>query len=395
MGWCQGLTMTSAPQIYLIAGEASGDQLGAWLMEAMRRVRPELRFTGIGGSAMRAVSGFETFFPSEEIALIGFAEIIPHIFRLKRRIREAVRDIETKQPELVVTIDAPGFCFRVVRMLKARSHVPHTRFVHDVAPTVWAYRPERAEEIAPLFSHLLALYPCEPPYFTRAGLPATFTGHPFAWWWREKGDGASFRRAYGLKPEGRILALFPGSRMGELNYHLPVYRDTVAALAARIPDLELVMLGREEHREYLVKTMKDWALPVHLIQAEDKRGMFAAATAALAKSGTVSLECALAGLPAVTAYRAHPLTAWYVRRKVKIPYANMANILMQRFVVPEFIQEDFTTENLTTALTPLLTDDKARKAQLQALTEIATMLGANDATSPSDKAAAILLSMLP
>lgn len=387
--------MSAPPQIYMIAGEASGDQLGAWLMEALARVQPGLRFTGIGGSAMRAVSGFEALFPSEDIALIGFAEVIPHIFRLKRRIREAVADIEKKQPALVVTIDAPGFCFRVVRQLQQRGRLNNTRFVHDVAPTVWAYRPQRAQEIAPLFSHLLVLYPCEPPYFERAGLPTTFTGHPFAWWWREKGDGARFRRAYGLKPESRILALFPGSRMGELNYHLPVYRETIARLTMDVPDLELVMLGREEHRNYLEHTLKDWHVPVHLIRAQDKRDMFAAATAALAKSGTVSLECALAGLPAVTAYRAHPLTAWYVRRNVKIPYANMANILLQRFVIPEFIQEEFTAENLTTALMPLLTDGEARKAQLDALAEIAQMLGANDDHSPSQKAASTLLATLP
>jgi lipid-A-disaccharide synthase len=387
--------MRAAPQIYLIAGEASGDQLGAWLMAALARHQPGLSFTGVGGTAMRAVPGFTALFPTEDITIIGFAEILPHIFRIRQRIRATIADIEAKQPDLVITIDAPGFCFRVVRALKARGKLKHTRFIHYVAPTVWAYRPQRADEIAPLFSHLLALYPCEPPYFERAGLPTSFIGHPFAWWWREKGDAAAFRARHGLAAQSPLLALFPGSRKSELGYHLPVYRDTVTALAARIPNLELVMLGREEHREYLVRELKDWPLKVRLIDAAEKKDMFAAATAALAKSGTVSLECALAGLAAVTAYRAHPLTAWYVRRKVKIPYANMANILLERFVVPEFIQENFTPENLTTALLPLLTDAAAREAQRAALAQIARMLGAEDATSPSDKAAAVVLATLP
>ena len=387
--------MRVAPQIYLIAGEASGDQLGAWLMEALTRQQPELRFTGIGGTAMRAIPNFTTLFKTEAISLIGFAEILPHIFRIRRRILDAIADIEAKQPELVITIDAPGFCFRVVRALKARGRLNHTRFIHYVAPTVWAYRPERAYEIAPLFSHLLALYPCEPDYFERAGLPTHFIGHPFAWWWREKGNATAFRARHGLDNNTPILALFPGSRKSELRYHLPVYRATIAALTSRIPELELVMLGRAEHREYLSRELKDWPRKVRLIDAVEKKDMFAAATAALAKSGTVSLECALSGLAAVTAYRTHPLTAWYVRRKVKIPYANMANILLERFVVSEFLQENFTAENLATALMPLLTDATAREAQHTALAQIARMLGAEEVTSPSDKAASVVLATLP
>ena len=387
--------MRVAPQIYLIAGEASGDQLGAWLMAALTQQQAGLRFAGIGGTAMRGITGFTTLFPTETISLIGFAEILPHIFRLRRRIRETIADIETKQPDLVITIDAPGFCFRVVRALQARGKLKHTRFIHYVAPTVWAYRPERAYEIAPLFSHLLALYPCEPPYFERAGLPTSFIGHPFAWWWREKGNAVAFRARHGLEGNAPILALFPGSRKSELGYHLPVYRDTISALAAKIPNLALVMLGREEHREFLSRELKDWPRKVRLIDAAEKKDMFAAATAALSKSGTVSLECALAGLAAVTAYRAHPLTAWYVRRKVKIPYANMANILLERFVVPEFLQEHFTAENLTAALLPLLTDKNAREAQRTALTQVARLLEAEDTTSPSDKAARVVLATLP
>ncbi|MFZ4125378.1 MAG: lipid-A-disaccharide synthase [Rickettsiales bacterium] len=385
--------MSTTPHIYIIAGEASGDQLGAWLMQSILAKQPSVRITGIGGHAME-VAGLRSLFSISEIALMGFVEILPHIFNLKRRIRQTIEDIEQKKPDIVITIDSPGFCFRVVESLKKRGiHTP--RFIHYVAPTVWAYKPERAKHIAPFFNHLMVLYPFEPPYFEKEGLPTTFVGHPYAWYWKMKGDAAAFKQRHHINENATVLAMFAGSRKNELKRHLPIYKEAIAQLAAQIPNLVITTLVRPEHKAWVKSAVKDWAAPVIFAENEEKKALFAASHAALAKSGTISLECTLAGLPYITAYRAHPISIWYIRRKVKIPYVNMSNIILGRFVIPELIQEDLTAKNIVREIAPLLHDSAARDAQLQALKDISQTLGAEDSESPSDKAADIVLSALP
>lgn len=385
--------MSESQHIYIIAGEASGDQLGAWLMRAIFAKQPGLRVNGIGGHAME-VAGLRSLFPISEIALMGFVEILPHIFNLKRRIRQTIEDIETKKPDLVVTIDSPGFCFRVVEGLKKRGiHQP--RFVHYVAPTVWAYKPERAEHMAPLYNHLMVLYPFEPRYFEHVGLPTSFVGHAYAWFWKEKGDAAAFKQRHRIAENATVLAMFAGSRKNELRRHLPIYKETAKRLKAEIPDLTIVTMVRPEHKAYVKAETRSWGVPVIFAETEEKRALFAASHAAIAKSGTVSLECALAGLPYITAYRAHPISIWYIRRKVRIPYANMCNIMLDAPVIPELIQEQMTPENLVYAITPLLKQSNVRDVQLKTLRDISHMLGADDDTSPSDKAAEIVLATLP
>jgi len=385
--------MTINPNIYLIAGEASGDQLGAWLMQAIAAKHPDIQMIGIGGHAME-VAGLRSLFPIQEISLMGFVEILPHIFNLKRRIRQTIEDIEARKPELVITIDSPGFCFRVVEGLKKRgNYVP--RFIHYVAPTVWAYKPERAKHIAPLFNHLMTIYPFEPAYFEKEGLPTTFVGHAYAWWWKEKGDAAAFKQRHRIPANATVLAMFPGSRKSELKRHLPVYRKAVELLAKEIPDLVIVTMVRPEHKAHVRAEMKNWPVPVVLAESEEKKALFAASNAAVAKSGTVSLECTLAGLPYITAYRAHPISIWYIRRKVKVDYANMSNIMLNAPVIPELIQEKLTAENIVYAVLPLLKQSDVRDVQLQALKDIAKMLGAEDSESPSAKAADIVLATLP
>lgn len=385
-------SMSETPHIYIIAGEASGDQLGAWLMQAIS-AKAGVRISGIGGHAME-VAGLRSLFPISEISLMGFVEILPHIFNLKKRIKQTVEDIETKKPDLVITIDSPGFNFRVVQMLKDRAiHVP--RFIHYVAPTVWAYKPERAKHMAPLYQHLMVLYPFEPQYFEKEGLPTTFVGHAYAWFWKEKGNADAFRQRHRIAPDTTVLAMFPGSRKNELKRHLPVYEKAVELLKAQIPNLTIVTMVRPEHKAYVKSETKKWAAPVIFAEAEEKRALFAASHAAIAKSGTVSLECALAGVPYVTAYRAHPISIWYIRRKVRIQYANMCNIMLNAPVIPELIQEKLTPENLVYAILPLLQHSDVRETQLQALKDISQMLGADSSESPSAKAADIVLAALP
>ena len=379
--------------IYIIAGEASGDQLGGWLIEALRHKRESIKFHGIGGSAMRA-QGLSTLFPMEELSLMGFAEILPHIFRIKRRIKETVADIEAKNPNIVITIDSPGFTFRVVEALRKRGKVP-PKFVHYVAPTVWAYKPERAIKTAALFDHLLVILPFEPPYFSKTSLPTHFVGHAVAWWWKEKAQRLAFRTQHRIAEKAPLLALFPGSRKGEITHMMPLFRTTCETLKNNIPNLETAMLVRQEMLTVLKPYIENWPCPLHITHhVEEKKSLFAACDAALAKSGTIGLECALAGLASVITYRAHPISAWYIRKRIRTPFVNLANILCREMVMPELLQEAATPTALADALLPLLNNEHSRSEQQRKLSIIPAMLGANEAISPSDKAADIILSLI-
>ncbi|MES2984769.1 MAG: lipid-A-disaccharide synthase [Pseudomonadota bacterium] len=385
--------MTRPLTITMIAGETSGDQLGGWLMAAIRAKRPDVQFNGLGGPMMEA-QGLSSLFPIREIALIGIAEVLPHVFTIKRRIRDMVAFIEAQQPDVVISIDSPGFVLRVMKQLHARGKV-RPKLVHYVAPTVWAYRPERAKIVAERFDHLLCLLPFEPPYFTAEKLPATFIGHEIAWWWKTRGDGAAFRARHGIAPTTPLLAVFPGSRNGEINKLWPDFKAGLERLKARIPDLEIVIQVQPGLIERLRAETAGWAVKALIIpNTDEKKDLFAAATAALAKSGTIGLECALAGLPSIIAYRGSAITAYMVRRMIKIKYANLANLLADRLIIPELIQEDCTPEKIEANLLPLLTDEQARAAQRANLAHIADLLGVNDALSPSEKGADVVLGML-
>ena len=382
-------------KIAVIAGETSGDQLGGWLMEALRAKRSDIQFVGLGGPMM-AAQGLTSLFPIREIALIGIAEILPHIFNIRRRIRETVEMIEREKPDLVVTIDVPGFVLRVLKQLHARGMV-RPKLVHYVAPTVWAYRPERAKIVAERYDHLLCLLPFEPPYFTAENLPTSFIGHEIAWWWksRSRGDSNSFYKAFQLDSTAPLLAVFPGSRKGEIDRLWPSFRGAIEKLRVNIPNLQVAIQVPEVLLPRMQAETKNWSVaPLLISNADHKEDLFFAATAALAKSGTIGLECALAGLPSIIAYKANALSAFLLRRMIKVKYVNLANILADKMVIPELIQENCTPEKMVEALQPLLTSDAARNAQRVELTRIAEQLGTADAQSPSEKAADILLDLV-
>lgn len=385
--------MTRTPSFFLIAGETSGDQLGGWLMAALKRKLPLAKFNGIGGPMMSA-QGLTSLLPMREISLMGFAEILPHIFNLKRRIRETIEAIERAKPEMLITIDSPGFVTRVVRGLRARG-IHRPKLVHYVAPSVWAYKPERAGEFAGLFDYLLCLLPFEPPYFDAVKLKNRFIGHEIAWWWKTRGDGAAFRTKHGLGNDP-ILAVFPGSRNGEITRLWPIFYQSIWQLLAQIPNLHIVV----QVPTHMLERVRDIIPPStrkHFLvipNTEDKKNFFAAATAAIAKSGTIGLECALAGVPNIIAYRANPISAFLIRRMIRVKYVNLPNILADRMIVPELLQEHCTADAVAQEILPLLVNETARQAQRHELSAIASQLCATDSESPSDKAAAILVGML-
>lgn len=389
-------------RVALLAGEPSGDALGAALMRALRsETGDRVVFSGTGGAQMEA-EGLHSLFPIADMAIMGVVELLPRARFLLRRIDQAAQFLLADPPDVVVTIDSPGYTRRVMQRVPGRSFP----IVHYVAPTVWAWRPGRARRLARLCNHLLALLPFEPPYFEVVGLPTTFVGHPAVETMAaarkaeaEAGQaGQGFRRRHGIAPEARLLALMPGSRRGEVKKLLPVFAEVLMRIKARETSL-----GQPLH--LLIPTVETVADAVRaatavlpfpttvLDTAPERYAAMLAAEAALAASGTATLELGLAGTPTVLAYRVNPISAAIMRRFVKIPYVGLVNILQQREVMPEFLQEDCTADKIAPALLQLLTDPAARQRQVDGCAAVAAQLGADDPVPPAHRAARAVLAV--
>lgn len=383
--------MTRPPLIYVVAGEPSGDLLGGRLMAGLRaRTGGAVRFAGIGGEAMRA-EGLNSLFPMAELTVMGLVEVLPRIPRILRRVRETLDDIAAKQPDAIVTIDSWGFTGRVQKGCKQRF--PHIPRIHYVAPMVWAWKPQRTKKLAAVLDLLMTLLPFEPQWFEREGLRSVHVGHPVVESGAENGDGAAFRARHGIAPEAKVLVVLPGSRQSETGRLLPVFGQTLERLAQDHPDLVVAVPTVETVAERVRATVLQWPLRTLVVDNRaEKYDCFAAGTAALAASGTVALELALAGLPAVIAYRVSPLTAFVARRFMgfKIKWATLVNMVLDRAVMPEFLQEECVPEAIAPAVAALLDDPADRAARHQQMAEAMRLLGYGG-PSPSDRAAATVL----
>lgn len=384
--------MNRPPHIFLIAGEASGDSLGAALMQSLKGMHPDVKFSGIGGRLMEE-EGLNSLFPMSELSVMGLAEVLPRLWHILSRIRQTVREILRARPDVVVTIDSPDFCFRVVKRLKAATKsIP---CVHYVAPTVWAWRPGRARKVAQFLDHILTLLPFEPRYFEVHGLGATFVGHPIVERAAQRGDGARFRRKHGIRPSQPILCVLPGSRMSELSRLIGTFGEVADIILRNNPDTVIVIPTLPHLKTYIEKFFTGKGInPIVIDRQEDKFDCFSASAVALAASGTVSLELAITDTPHVIGYKVSPLTAWLVRYLVKTPYVNLVNILLRRQVVPELLQERCEPEMISRELLRLLEKKDARVAQLTDFREALIKVGLGDTESPSQKAAAAILSVI-
>jgi lipid-A-disaccharide synthase len=384
------ITEDAGPLIFLLAGEHSGDALGARLMDALlRRTGGRIRFAGVGGPMMEA-RGLQSLFPMSEIAVIGVAEIVPRLPALLRRIRQTAAAANRMRPDAVVSIDTPDFSFRVQRRLGALD----TCRIHYVAPQVWAWKPWRAKALAAVLDRLLVMLPFEPPLFERYGLSTTFVGHPVIESGADRGDGPRFRARHGIPAGSRVLCLLPGSRMGEVRRMLPAFAGAAGRLAERFPGLVTVLPTMPGVARYVVEQVAGWRTPPLVLDNDgEKYDAMASADAALAASGTVALELALAGTPSVIGYRMSPLTWRIVRAMVKVEYANIVNILLGREAVPERLQDGCTPEALASAAARLIEDPAAAAAQRDACAEAIAMLRDPEAL-PSDRAAEAVLACL-
>ena len=378
--------------IYIIAGEPSGDALGGRLMAALEeRTGGAVRFAGIGGERM-AEAGLKSLVPLHELAIMGVAEVLPRARLILRRVAETVAEIRRLDPAAVVTIDSSGFTWRVAQRLRRRGET--LPLIHYVAPMVWAWRAGKARRMARWYDHLMVLLPFEPPYFAAVGLSCSYVGHPVVESGADHGDGARFRAQHGIPEEAPLLAVLPGSRRGEVARLLPPFGKAVALLARRHPGLRVVVPTTETVAEIVAAAAKGWAVPTVVVRGErEKYDAFAAAAAAMAASGTVALELAMARLPAIVAYRLNPLTHRLLRRIVKVRHIHLLNLILDRAVVPELIQGDCTPERLEREIERLLTDGTARQAQIEACQEGLRRLGLGG-TSPGLRAADQVLKVI-
>ena len=378
-------------RIFLLAGEPSGDAIGARLIQALREQAPGgLELAGIGGPNM-ARCGLSSPFPMQEPMWLGLSEKLARAPRLWRRLRQTAHEVERCRPDVVLTIDAPEFGLRLQRRLAGR---PLAR-VHYGASEAWAWREERALQLARHVDHLLALLPFEPAIFQRYGVPCSFVGHPIVEEMDEGADGPRFRRRYQLPADAPLLCLLPGNRADEIRRHLPVLERAVALIWRQVSQLRLVLPTLSGLAPLVKRMVARWQLPVLVLEDRIEHfDAYAASSLALAASGTVSLEVALAGLPAITFYRTGPVTAWLARPLTRAPHVNMVNLILGRPAIPELLQEDCRPDRIAAAAVRLIGDEALRRDQEAALAEAAERLRGSDGRSPSQRAAARILELL-
>jgi lipid-A-disaccharide synthase len=383
----------AAPFLFIIAGEPSGDALGAALIAALReRTGGRLRIAGIGGEEM-AAQGLVSLVPLGDLAVAGVAEVLPRAPLILRRVRETVAAIVAAGPDAVVTIDSSGFSWRVAHRLRRRGE--RLPLIHYVAPMVWAWRAGRARRMARWYDHLLTLLPFEPPYFEQVGLAASHVGHPVLEGGAGRGDAARFRAAHGVAGDETVVAVMPGSRGGEVRRLMPAFGAALRRLEGMVGPFRVAVPTVATVADAVTEGVRDWpGRPVVLRGPADKYDAFAASRAALAASGTVALELALARVPMAVAYRLNPLTEMLLDRVLKVRQVNLVNLLLERKLVPEHLgRAACAPEPLARSLAALIGDERVRSAHLAGYDEAMRRLR-GDVASPSGAAADRILAIL-
>ncbi len=355
--------------IFVIAGEPSGDKLGGALMQGLRTLEPDVVFDGVGGPLMQA-QGLTSRFDMSELSVMGIAEVLPKYRSLMRRINETAAAVVNTVPDVLVTIDSPDFCLRVARRVKAAN--PNIRTAHYVAPTVWAWRPGRAAKMAQMVDQVLALFPFEPPYMEAAGMACNFVGHPVvAEPVATDADAMAFRERHGIGDAPCLLVL-PGSRRGEVGRLAPIFAEALRLVLAARPEIRVVLPAASSVAALVAELTRDWpGAPIILdprgqtveAEATERRAAFRAANLALAASGTVSLELAAAGTPMVIAYDMNWLSRQLVTRMLQVDTVTLVNLVSDTRVVPEFLGANCMPKAIATSLLQVMADpDTQREA---------------------------------
>jgi lipid-A-disaccharide synthase len=381
-------------KIYLIAGEISGDFIGSHLMQATERLykseKLPLEFTGIGGSQMEQAGLGNSLFPINQINLMGFVEIIPHLFTIAKLINHTVADIVQHAPDLLITIDSPGFTYRVAK--KVRKILPDLKIIHIVAPSIWAYKPSRALKYAKVYNYLLALLPFEPPYFQQVGLNCQYIGHPIIEQnYYNKRHKDRLRQELQISIAAQLLCVTCGSRLGEITKHLPIFIAAINLVAKQFKDLEVIFVMADLNHQSIIESFLPNAEFAYHFSIKRLKA-FAAADLALAKSGTNILEIAASGTPMIIAYKLNILSFLLVRLLIKIPYVSLINIIAGKEVIKELIQFNCHKTTIASELISLLDDHQKVNIQIATSEQILKQLGFKSHNSPSAIAANIIKS---
>jgi lipid-A-disaccharide synthase len=380
--------MSAERRIFLIATEESGDRLGANLMKVLRqRLGDGVRFEGVGGRAM-AREGLTSLFPIEELSIIGLAAVVRELPKILGLIKETALAVLQSAPDILIIVDSPDFTHRVARRVRRRD--PRIPIVDYVSPSVWAWRPGRARAMLSYVDHVLALLPFEPEAYRRlGGPPCSYVGHPLTEQLPSLRPNADEARRRAASPP--VLLVLPGSRRSEIRHHMADFGQALGRLQQQGGVFEVVLPTMPHLQEAVMEALKGWPVQPQLVIGEqEKRAAFRIAHAALAKSGTVTLELALAAVPMVAAYRAGAAEAWILRRAIKVNSVILANLVIGENVVPEFLQEDCTPEKLAEALSGVLGDTESRRKQLEAFAKIDGIMSTGNQL-PSVRAADIVL----
>ena len=353
--------------LLLSAGEASGDMYAARLATALRQ-RIDVQLFGMGGPQMRA-AGVEIVMDYSEVAVVGITEILKHLPSLLQAMNRLVMEAVRRKPALAILTDFPGFHLRLARKLRPNG----VQNVYYVCPQFWAWRPWRVNLIRRRFAKALCIFPFEKDFFSRAGVPTEFIGHPLVGAVVPTKDRKQFCEQHGLTPSRTVVTVLPGSRSAELLHHLPVLEEACARINGKVPAQFVVAAARPQDVD-LLKTGWPSGLSLRVVEGETYNAL-AAADAAIVSSGTATVEAALLNVPAVVVYRVSPLTAKLAKPLVRTPYFAMVNLIAEKRVVPELVQDDFTPQAVADETLRLLQDPNARNNQRAGLAEVRRRLG--------------------
>lgn len=376
-------------KIFIIAGEVSGDILGADLMQSIIKEDKSVVFFGVGGEEMQKIKGFHSLFDIKDIAVMGIFEVLKNLKLIKARIREVVNKIIEVNPDLVITIDSPGFNMRVIK--KVRKTLPNIKALHYVAPQVWAWKEKRAERVANLYDYLLCFFDFEIPYFTKYGLRTFAVGHTAIK--NVVGNKARFIKKYKLKATDNIITMLPGSRVQIAKRLLPVYKEVVEKLSLKLKNLRVVIPATSTSYDFLMAEVKDWKIKPLIIKTKsDRYDAFIVSEAVLSISGTAVLEVAITGTPVIVAYKLSNMSYMIAKHLVKIKNVSLPNIIMGREIVPEFIQNECNAENLSKEIIKAVNNKKYREKVMKDLENMRKKIIQKKA--PSDIGAEVVLDIL-
>ena len=378
--------------VYLIAGEPSGDMLGARLMRALKDKNASIEFIGVGGDNMQK-EGLNSLFNITDLAIMGLVEVIPSIPKVLRHIKNTINDIILKKPDVVITIDSWSFSARIHKALRKKGI--KVLQMHYVAPQVWAWKKRRAKTMYKYIDHLLTLFPHEPAYFTPHNLPTDFIGHPAIESSMLTIDTQDFREKYNIPETKKIALVLPGSRHNEVANLLPIFIETIEKIKAKHKDLFFVLPTVPTVENRVRQILKEHNSDILVINTQIERYKAAKlSSVAIAASGTVALELAIINIPHLVCYKVPFLTAWIARHFTNIKYVNLTNILLNKLIVPELLQENCSKEIISQNIEMLLDEKSALyQKQKEGFIELRESLGVGK-LNPSQKAAEIILKLI-